>query len=55
MQISTDDFRTLNRCLDNAVAGAVTQYAYEQNVTRDGAAHELEHLTNIAITAFEAL
>ena len=25
--ISTDDFRTLNRCLDDAIAGAVTDYA----------------------------
>ena len=24
--ISTDDFRTLNRCLDNAIAGAVTEF-----------------------------
>ena len=24
--ISTDDFRTLNRCLDDAIAGAVTEY-----------------------------
>lgn len=25
--ISADDFKTLNRCLDNAIAGAVTEYA----------------------------
>src|SRR5205814_2006843 len=25
--VSTDDFRLLNECLDNAIAGAVTQYA----------------------------
>src|SRR5688500_6353253 len=24
--ISTDDFRTLNRCLDDAIAGAVTEF-----------------------------
>ena len=24
--IGTDDFRTLNRCLDDAIAGAVTEY-----------------------------
>ena len=29
--ISTDDFRTLNRCLDEAIAGAVTEYGREQN------------------------
>src|SRR5437016_4099058 len=31
--ISTDDFRTLNRCLDDAIAGAVTQYTREHNQT----------------------
>jgi hypothetical protein len=29
--ISTDDFRTLNRCLDDAIAGAVTEYGRERN------------------------
>jgi hypothetical protein len=29
--ISTEDFRTLNRCLDDAIAGAVTEYGREQN------------------------
>ena len=28
--ISTDDFRTLNRCLDDAIAGAVTGYGRER-------------------------
>jgi hypothetical protein len=27
--ISTDDFRTLNRCLDDAIASAVTMYTRE--------------------------
>jgi hypothetical protein len=53
--IATDDFRTLNRCLDDAIAGAVTEFAREQDVTRDGTSHELENLTNAAITAFEVL
>lgn len=53
--ISNDDFRTLNRCLDNAIAGAVTQYAREQDVTRDGESQKLETLANAAITAFEVL
>jgi hypothetical protein len=53
--ISTDDFRTLNRCLDDAIAGAVTEYAHEQDVTRDGESDELQRLTNVAITAFEVL
>src|ERR1700730_1348296 len=29
--ISADDFRMLNGCLDNAIAGAVTQYGRERN------------------------
>ena len=29
--ISTDDFRTLNRCLDDAIAGAVTEYGRERD------------------------
>ena len=28
--ISTDDFRMLNRCLDDAIAGAVTEYGRER-------------------------
>lgn len=31
--ISTDDFRTLNACLDDAIAAAVTQYAREKDQT----------------------
>ena len=65
--ISTDDFRTLNRCLDEAIASAVTEYGREQNrSTLDGEsargterlgflAHELRNLTNTAIFAFEVL
>ena len=39
--ISTDDFRTLNRCLDDAIAGAVTEFSRAQDVTRDGESHEM--------------
>jgi hypothetical protein len=53
--IRTDDFRTLNRCLDDAIAGAVTEFAHEQDVARDGDSHRLVNLTNAAITAFEVL
>ena len=65
--ISTDDFRTLNRCLDDAIAGAVTEYGRERNqVGIDGEsargterlgffAHELRNLLNTAIMAFEVL
>ena len=36
--ISPDDFRTLNRCLDDAIAGAVTEYGRERDrsTERDG-------------------
>jgi signal transduction histidine kinase len=65
--ISTDDFRTLNLCLDDAIAGAVTQFGREQNQsTLDGEtaqgieragflAHELRNVLNTAIMAFEVL
>lgn len=65
--ISTDDFRTLNRCLDDAIAGAVTEFGRGRNQsTLDGEAarggerlgflaHELRNLMNTAIIAFEVL
>jgi signal transduction histidine kinase len=65
--VSTDDFRMLNRCLDDAIAGAVTQYTHERNqpviaeeTAREGErlgffAHELRNLINTAIVAFEVL
>ena len=61
--ISSDDFRTLNRCLDDAIAGAVTEFGREQNqsnlegeAARAGfLAHEVRNLVNTAIVAFEVL
>ena len=65
--ISTDDFRMLNRCLDDAIAGAVTEFGREQNQsTLNGQtlrgneragylAHEMRNLLNTAIVAFEVL
>jgi hypothetical protein len=65
--ISSDDFRMLNRCLDDAIAGAVTEFARQQNQsTLNGEtargneragflAHEMRNLLNTAITAFEVL
>jgi signal transduction histidine kinase len=63
--ISTDDFRMLNQCLDDAIAGAVTQYTRERDQPAiDGEteserlgffAYELRNLINTAIGAFEAL
>lgn len=58
-QISTDDFRRLNRCLDDAIAGAVTEFAHaqthEHDATRSGQFSELRSLVSAASTAFEVL
>ena len=65
--IGTEDFRRLNQCLDDAIAGAVTEYGRERNQsTLDGEvargterlgflAHELRNLVNTAILAFEVV
>ena len=53
--IGTEDFRTLNRCLDDAIAGAVTEFSRAQDVTRDGESHEMRDLIKTATTAFEVL
>ncbi|MFC3816072.1 sensor histidine kinase [Lysobacter sp. GCM10012299] len=40
--ISIDEFRTLNRCLDNAIANAVTEFGYQRDfVVADQQAHAL--------------
>ena len=39
--IAVDEFRTLNRCLDNAIAGAVTEYARHGAVARGVVAETL--------------
>jgi signal transduction histidine kinase len=65
--VSTDDFRTLNRCLDDAIAGAVTEFGRGRNQsTLDGEtargnerlgflAHELRNLLNTSLLAFDVL
>lgn len=61
-----DEFRTLNRCLDNAISDAVTEYSYQRDAitARDSAlesnkrlgflAHELRNLLSTASLAFAA-
>lgn len=61
-----DEFRTLNRCLDNAIAEAVTEFSYQRDTVaasekaresneRMGAfAHELRNLLGTASLAFSA-
>jgi signal transduction histidine kinase len=65
--INPEEFRTLNLCLDDAIAGAVTVYGREsQQSSLDGQArignermgffsHELRNLVNTATVAFEVL
>jgi hypothetical protein len=53
--ISTTDFRTLNRCLDDAIAAAVTEHARDQELTGGGESDELRNSINIAMVAFEMI
>jgi len=65
--VSVAEFRTLNRCLDNAIADAVTEYARRRDliVSDQGThaiserlgylAHELRNLLNSAMLAVEAV
>jgi hypothetical protein len=56
--IPTDDFRTLNRCLDDAIAGAVTEYGRDKRAsTTDGtpSLYELSDLITTATLAFKVL
>ena len=65
--IATEDFRTLNRCLDDAIASAVTEFGRVSHPSwvdgREGPehqrlgffAHELRNLVNTAVVAFEVL
>ena len=52
--IGTDDFRTLNRCLDDAIAGAVTEHAQRENeVLGNGGSKALLALATTAFLAFD--
>jgi signal transduction histidine kinase len=61
--ITADEFRTLNRCLDEVIAEAVTEFARQrdrfvagENTERLGIfAHELRNLLNNALLSYEAL
>ncbi len=48
--ISAGNFRTLNRCLDNAIAGAVAEYAHQRDmvIAREDAEAMHERLGNLA-------
>jgi len=63
----TDEFRTLNRCLDNAIATAVTEFSYlrDQDVTEGNAkalneqlaflAHEMRNSLSTATLALDVI
>jgi signal transduction histidine kinase len=65
--IQVDEFRTLNRCLDNAIADAVTEFAYQRDLSiadrqlhtfneRLGfLAHDLRNLIHTATVAVAAI
>ena len=60
--ISAEDFRLLNKCLDDAIASAVTEYGRKQGQSSaDGKAPhgserlELRNLSHAALLAFEAI
>lgn len=65
--IEIDEFRTLNRCLDNAIADAVTEFSYQHDLIAADKqagvlnerlgffAHELRNLLNSATLAVTAL
>jgi signal transduction histidine kinase len=66
-QVTADEFRTLNRCLDNAIASAVTEFGRQRDLTiseeraratseRLGYfAHELRNLLGSAMLALTAI
>ena len=63
---AVDEFRTLNRCLDNAIADAVTEFTYQRDFVESNKyadamnerlgtfAHELRNLLGTATLAFAA-
>ena len=61
--ITTDEFHTLNRCLDDAITGAVSEYARgrERSLVNEGTerlavlAHEMRNLLNTCMLAFATL
>jgi signal transduction histidine kinase len=61
--ISGEEFRTLNLCLDDAIAGAVTQYSRRRELAIVGQgterlgvlAHELRNTLGAAMLAFETI
>jgi signal transduction histidine kinase len=59
LPITANEFRTLNACLDDAIAAAVTEYTrmreYEGTERLGHLAHELRNLLNSAILSYDML
>ena len=63
LPITNDEFRTLNRCLDEAIAQAVTEFARQRELSLSDRgterlgffAHELRNLLGNALLAFDVL
>jgi hypothetical protein len=53
--IDTEDFRTFNRCLDDAIASAVTEYSREPSGGPDDDIGETRRLVRTACSAWEAI
>jgi signal transduction histidine kinase len=61
--IASEDFQTLNLCLDDAIAGAAAAYGHqrERAITDEGTerlgvlAHEMRNLLNTALMSFESI
>jgi signal transduction histidine kinase len=61
--ISGEEFKTLNLCLDDAIAGAVTGYAHQREREIQGQgfehlgilAHELRNLLNTALLSYDSI
>jgi signal transduction histidine kinase len=61
--IQTDEFRTLNKCLDDAIANAVTEFSKQRDhqTSSEGKerlgifTHEIRNLLNTAMLSFEVL
>jgi hypothetical protein len=68
VQISVDELRTFNRCLDNAIAGAVTEFSRRTPASNDDSLQTLDerlgprvqelrshlHTAILAVTAMKA-
>lgn len=61
--VSIDEFRTLNLCIDDAIAGAVTAFSHqrERAITSEGTerlgmlAHEMRNVLNAAMLSFASI